>query len=109
MPSELVAGLACREARPARPLDDETVALCVHGFPESSYMWRALLDDLGTAGVRAVAPDLPGCGDSPADPPATWERHVEALGALSSCIAPAISTSSGPTSRASPPSRCRRW
>ena len=24
-----------------------------------------------------MAPDLPGFGDSPADPPGTWERHVE--------------------------------
>src|SRR5215208_2298517 len=42
-------------------------------------MWRELLEALGGAGYRAVAPDLAGFGDSPADRPGTWERHVEAL------------------------------
>ena len=55
------------------------MALLVHGYPESSYMWRHLLPALAGAGWRAVAPDLPGFGDSPADPPRTWERHVQAL------------------------------
>jgi haloalkane dehalogenase len=51
----------------------------VHGYPESSYMWRHLLRVLGGAGWHALAPDLPGYGDSEPDPPGTWERHVEAL------------------------------
>lgn len=42
-------------------------------------MWRDLIPPLADAGLRAVAPDLPGFGDSAADPPGTWERHVEAL------------------------------
>ena len=29
------------------------------------------------AGWRAVAPDLPGFGDSPPDLPGTWERQIE--------------------------------
>jgi len=53
--------------------------LLVHGFPQSSYMWRRLLAAIAAAGRRAIAPDLAGYGDSPPDPPATWERHVEAL------------------------------
>ena len=53
--------------------------LCVHGYPESSYMWRDVLEAVGAAGWRGVAPDLPGYGDSPPDPPATWERHIAAL------------------------------
>jgi pimeloyl-ACP methyl ester carboxylesterase len=53
--------------------------LLVHGFPESSYMWRHLLLALAEAGWRAVAPDLPGSGDSPPDPPGTWEHQIEAL------------------------------
>lgn len=69
------AGLAYREAGPA----DGAPVLMLHGFPESSYMWRALLTAVGDAGWRAIAPDFPGYGDSPADPPGTWERHVEAL------------------------------
>jgi haloalkane dehalogenase len=67
--------LAYREAGPS----DGPVALLVHGYPESSYMWRDLLPALAEAGWRAVAPDLAGFGDSPADPPGTWERHVERL------------------------------
>jgi haloalkane dehalogenase len=42
-------------------------------------MWRHLLPALASAGRTALAPDLPGYGDSPPDPPATWGRHVEAV------------------------------
>jgi len=51
----------------------------VHGYPESSHMWQPVLEPLAAAGFRALAPDLAGFGDSEADPPGTWERHVEAL------------------------------
>ncbi len=72
------SGLAYREATPdGEQLGDPV--LCIHGFPESSFMWQRLLPALADAGRRAIAPDLPGYGDSPADPPGTWERHVEAL------------------------------
>jgi haloalkane dehalogenase len=67
--------LAFREAGPA----DGPVALLVHGFPQSSYMWRDTLPALASAGWRVLAPDLAGFGDSPVDPPGTWERQVEAL------------------------------
>jgi haloalkane dehalogenase len=67
--------LAFREAGPA----DGPVALLVHGFPQSSYMWRDMTPAIADAGWRAVAPDLAGFGDSPLDPPGTWERQVEAL------------------------------
>jgi haloalkane dehalogenase len=42
-------------------------------------MWEGVLPAVAGAGWRAVAPDLAGYGDSPPDPPATWERHVESL------------------------------
>ena len=42
-------------------------------------MWRAALDALAARDLYAVAPDLPGFGDSDPDPPGTWERHVETL------------------------------
>jgi haloalkane dehalogenase len=67
--------LAFREAGPA----DGPVGLLVHGFPQSSYMWRDMTPAIADAGWRAVAPDLAGFGDSPLDPPGTWERQVEAL------------------------------
>ncbi|MFN2617182.1 MAG: alpha/beta fold hydrolase [Thermoleophilaceae bacterium] len=71
-------GIAYRETEPLEPVDGSPV-LCVHGWPQSSYMWRHLLPALASAGRRAVAPDLAGFGDSPADPPGRYERHVEAL------------------------------
>jgi haloalkane dehalogenase len=58
---------------------DAPAVLLVHGYPESSFMWRSAMDALAGAGWRAVAPDLPGYGDSEPDPPGTWERHLEAL------------------------------
>jgi haloalkane dehalogenase len=69
------AGLAYRSAGDS----SDRVALLVHGYPESSYMWHAVLPALASAGWHAIAPDLPGYGDSEPDPPGTWERHVEAL------------------------------
>lgn len=72
------AGLAYREAVPHEPARG-LPALCLHGFPQSSYMWRHLMPALAAAGHRAVAPDLPGYGDSEPDPPGTWERHMEAV------------------------------
>ena len=73
--------LAHREVLPAG--DPVGTLLCVHGYPESSHMWRATLDAAARAGWRAVAPDLPGYGDSPLGDPAdgagTWEGHVDAL------------------------------
>ena len=69
------AGLAYREAGDS----SDRVALLVHGHPESSYMWDRVLSSLAEAGWRAIAPDLPGYGDSEPDPPGTWERHTEAL------------------------------
>jgi len=71
-------GIAYREARPSQDSGLSPV-LCVHGWPQSSYMWRHLLPALASTGRRAVALDLPGFGDSPPDLPGAFERHVEAL------------------------------
>ena len=71
-------GFAYREAPPAGG-DGSRTALLLHGYPESSWMWRAVLPALAERGWRAVAPDLPGFGDSPADRPGTWRRQVEAV------------------------------
>jgi haloalkane dehalogenase len=75
------AGLAYREAAPPDGALRGTVLL-VHGWPESSWMWRGVMGALGGAGWRAIAPDLAGFGDSPPDPPSTWERQVTALDRL---------------------------
>jgi haloalkane dehalogenase len=60
----------------------DPAVLLVHGYPASSYMWVPALQALAARGLYAVAPDLPGFGDSEPDPPGTWARHVEALEAL---------------------------
>jgi pimeloyl-ACP methyl ester carboxylesterase len=70
--------IAYREAVPDEPSGADPVLL-LHGFPESSYMWRHLMPAIAARGRRAIAPDLPGYGDSPPDPPGTWDRHVEAV------------------------------
>ena len=71
----LAAGLSYRESGPA----DGPVALMLHGYPESSYMWEGVMPAVAAAGWRAIAPDLAGFGDSPPDPPGTWERRVDSV------------------------------
>jgi haloalkane dehalogenase len=73
-----VDGIAYREAVPAQPTQLPP-ALCLHGFPETSHMWRYVIAALADSGRRGVAPDLPGFGDSPPDPPGTWERQIDAV------------------------------
>jgi haloalkane dehalogenase len=70
-------GIAYREALPAGWDGSGPVALAVHGFPTSSYLWRNVLPKVADAGYRALALDLPGFGDSPPDLPGTWEHQVE--------------------------------
>lgn len=67
-------GLAFREQ------GEGPTALLLHGYPNSSYLWRDVLPAVADAGWRAVAPDFPGYGDTPLEGRAgTWEDHVEAL------------------------------
>jgi pimeloyl-ACP methyl ester carboxylesterase len=42
----------------------ERLALCLHGFPESSYSWRYQMPLLAQLGYRVWAPDLRGYGSS---------------------------------------------
>jgi haloalkane dehalogenase len=68
-------GLAYRQA--GSPSDPAVVL--VHGYPESSYMWHSALPVLADAGWWALAPDLPGYGDSEPGQTGTWEEHMQAL------------------------------
>lgn len=69
--------LVYREALPIE--EPKGTVLCLHGYPESSYMWRHLLESVANAGWQAVAPDLPGYGDSPYSGDGSWRAHVEAV------------------------------
>src|SRR5918995_1168890 len=62
----------------------DPAVLLVHGYPASSHMWRPALAALAERGLYAVAPDLPGFGESEPGPPGTntWTGHVAALEAL---------------------------
>ena len=55
--------------------------VCVHGVPVSSFLWRKVLPELASRGLRGIAPDLPGLGLSarPADFDYSWTglgRHL---------------------------------
>ena len=63
-------------------LQAEVTALCLHGNPTWSYLYRHMLPVFTQAGLRVVAPDLIGFGrsDKPADPAwHSFERHREML------------------------------
>lgn len=46
------------------PRDAAVTALCLHGNPSWSYLWRHMLPVFTAAGLRVVAPDLIGFGRS---------------------------------------------
>jgi haloalkane dehalogenase len=70
--------IAYREVAGEAGTDRESLpVLLLHGYPETSFMWRHLLPELAASGRRAIAPDLPGYGDSPPSVSGTWESHVE--------------------------------
>src|SRR4051812_38609447 len=48
--------------------------LLMHGFPDSSRLWRHVVPQLTAAGHRVVAPDLRGLGES--DRPAAVEEYA---------------------------------
>ena len=67
------------EGKPDAPL-----VLCMHGQPVWSYLYRKMAPLLTGAGLRVVAPDLPGYGKS--DKPAaredySYQRQVDWMGA----------------------------
>lgn len=59
-------------------ISDAPVILFLHGFPESSLLWVEAISAVEKLGYRAIAPDLPGFGQShPFDEASTWERYME--------------------------------
>jgi haloalkane dehalogenase len=76
----VAGGPALRIAYVADGPADGPVVLLLHGEPSWSFLYRTMLPVLGRAGLRAIAPDLPGFGrsDKPADiADHTYARHVE--------------------------------
>jgi haloalkane dehalogenase len=60
---------------------DAPVALLLHGYPSSSYMWKDVLPAVAAAGYRAIAPDFAGYGDSQLirGDSGTWSDHMQSL------------------------------
>jgi len=57
--------------------------LCIHGFCQSSAYWAPTVERLGQAGVRSLAPDLPGFGRSASVlGPYTMAGYADRLAAL---------------------------
>jgi len=76
-PSKRADGIAYREALPEGGDGSGRTILLLHGYPTSSYLWRKVMPYAAEAGWHAIAPDLPGFGDTPAQRPGTWERQIE--------------------------------
>ena len=62
---------------------DGPIVLCMHGQPVWSYLYRKMIPLLVDAGMRVIAPDLPGYGKS--DKPAaredySYQRQVDWMG-----------------------------
>lgn len=67
------------------PRDAVVTALCLHGNPSWSYLYRHMIPVFAGAGLRVVSPDLIGFGrsDKPVDEAAhTWDLHLASLRAL---------------------------
>ena len=72
-----------RERGPEPEPGGPPAVLCVHGFCQSSVYWLPTVERLAEAGVRAIAPDLPGFGDSAATPgPYSMEGYADRLAGL---------------------------
>jgi 3-oxoadipate enol-lactonase len=61
----------------------QPVVLCIHGFCQSSEYWQPTLEQIGAAGARGIAPDLPGFAQSTAyGGPYTMEQYADTLASL---------------------------
>src|SRR3989441_6195612 len=64
--------LSQRESHPSRVLafdstghGKDSVVVLLHGWPLNRSIWSGVAARIAAAGSRALAPDLPGFGDSP--------------------------------------------
>jgi pimeloyl-ACP methyl ester carboxylesterase len=73
----ILDGLAWREVGE----EDAPPVLLLHGFPTSSLLWRGFLPSLAPP-MRAIAPDLFGCGASDAQADPSIAGQAEAVGRL---------------------------
>lgn len=57
---------------------ENPAVLLIHGFPESSLLWKDIIPAIISSGYRAIAPDLPGFGGSDRfiNTPHTWDNYV---------------------------------
>ena len=70
------------EGLPATTAGAAVTALCLHGNPSWSYLYRHMVPVFTAAGLRVVAPDLIGFGrsDKPTDPAwHSFDKHREML------------------------------
>jgi pimeloyl-ACP methyl ester carboxylesterase len=74
---ELAANGLTFTVRDAGPDGGEPVLL-LHGFPETSYMWRGLMSSLAENGYRCLAPNMRGYSPG-ARPPEVDAYHYEEL------------------------------
>jgi pimeloyl-ACP methyl ester carboxylesterase len=56
--------------------------LFCHGFPDTSYTWRRQMGVVASAGYRAIAPDMRGCGRSSAPADAALYTPLHTAGDL---------------------------
>jgi epoxide hydrolase 4 len=59
--------------------DGDRLALCLHGFPESRFSWRAQMPLLAELGYRVWAPDLRGYGETEPRPQDVDSYRMERL------------------------------
>jgi pimeloyl-ACP methyl ester carboxylesterase len=61
----------------------EPAVLCIHGYCQSSAYWAPTLERLAAAGIRGLAPDLPGFSSSASLPgPYTMTAYADRLAEL---------------------------